>query len=95
MPDLKLSDNVFDDSMYEDGGLTDEITEEMDDRRNIIKDNIIMIMNESFWDDDLFTEKKDFLSSLDDEYIGRITVETKTPEFTFMLDDELNKLFIK
>lgn len=95
---IELADNIFDDDFWErisDDPGTDENINEMQDRNKQIKDNIIMIMNESYWEDDLFTEKKDFLTSLDDEYIARVTVETKTPEFTFMLDDELNKLFIK
>jgi len=92
---MNLADNVFDDNFYDIDNPTEDTCNELEDRTDKVKDSIIMIMNESFWDGDKFVEKKDFLSDLDDEYIGRLTIETKTPEFAFSIGKELDKIFIK
>jgi len=92
---MGIADNVLDDDFYEMDNPTQDTYNELEDRVEDIGDSIIMIMNESFWEDDLYTEKKEFLSDKSDEYIGTVTIQTKTPEFAFSIDHELNQIFLE
>lgn len=78
--------------IYNSDADNEESIEEMVNRMEELRDSLTM----SF---ETFTTDKDsktiieYYSTLDDDSIGMVTIESPTIEFQFMMSEELNKIF--
>ena len=93
-------DNLFPDNSFEielDPYTAEEweqVFDVMKDRISTVKNSIDAYINSSRWENDLFIEEKDVMaSSLSEDYIAKVTIETKTPEVAFAIEELLEGMW--
>lgn len=85
---------IYSDDIYEDDKDIDKSILIMEEREQEVLDSMDAVFNETRWEGDIMVVDKEIMAtSLDDDFIAKVRIESPTPEVVFAIEHLLEKMW--